>query len=176
MMLTGKARGAPVRWRLLPAASHCSRLPLGQNSNTEEGNVSRAINIRRPRSLCAVCLQRRACAKLPRIGVKIRTLTLELRKQHKLAGDVKGALVTAVTAGSPAKEQGIVVGDVIVEAGAKPVVAAKDVASQIAAATAAGNDKIALRILTAKGERREVTVGLEKRPADGSKSFVPGPK
>jgi len=112
----------------------------------------------------------------PRIGVKIRTLTLELRKQHKLAGDVKGALVTAVTDGSPAKAQGIVVGDVIVEAGAKPVVAAKDVASQIAAATAAGNDKIALRILNAKGERREVTVGLEKRPADGSKSFVPGPK
>jgi hypothetical protein len=32
----------------------------------------------------------------PHIGVKIRTLTLdELRKQHKLAGDVKGALVTA---------------------------------------------------------------------------------
>jgi len=64
-------------------------------------------------------------------------LTLELRKQHKLAGDVKGPLVTAITAGSPAKEQGIVVGDVIVEAGAKPVAAAKDVARQIAAATAA---------------------------------------
>jgi serine protease Do len=112
----------------------------------------------------------------PRIGVKIRTLTLELRKQHKIASDVKGALVTAVTAGSPAKEQGIAVGDVIVEAGAKPVAAAKDVASQIAAATAAGKDKIALRIVNAKGERREVTVGLEKRPAEGSKSLLPGPK
>ena len=112
----------------------------------------------------------------PRIGVKIRTLTLELRKQHKIAGDVKGALVTAVTPGSPAREQGIVVGDVIVEAGAKPVAAAKDVASQIAAATEVGKDKIALQIVNAKGERREVTVGLEKRPAEGSKSFVPGPK
>lgn len=112
----------------------------------------------------------------PRIGVKIRTLTLELRKQHKLAGDVKGALVTTVTAGSPAEEQGIVVGDVIVEAGTKPVAAAKDVASQIAAATAAGNDKIALRIQNAKGERREVTVRLEKSPAGGSKSLLPGPK
>ena len=109
----------------------------------------------------------------PRIGVKIRTLTLELRKQHKIAGDVKGALVTAVTPGSPAREQGIAVGDVIVEAGAKPVAAAKDVASQMA--TAAGKDKIALRIVNAKGERREVTVGLEKRPAEGSKSLLPGP-
>jgi S1-C subfamily serine protease len=91
-------------------------------------------------------------------------LTLELRKQHRIADDVKGALVTAVTPGGLAREQGIVVGDVIVEAGA------------IAAATAAGTDKIALRILNAKGDRREVTVGLEKRPAEGSKSFVPGPK
>ena len=111
----------------------------------------------------------------PYIGVKIRTLTPELRKQHKVAGDVKGALVTAVTPGSPAKEKGILVGDVIVEAGAKPVAAAKDVASQIAAATAAGNDKIVLRIVNAKGERREVTVGFEKRPAEGSKSTLPGP-
>ena len=62
----------------------------------------------------------------PYIGVKIRTLTPELRKQHKVAGDVKGALVTAVTPGSPAKEKGILVGDVIVEAGAKPVAAAKE--------------------------------------------------
>ena len=112
----------------------------------------------------------------PRIGVKIRTLTLELRNQHKIPADVKGALVTAVTPGSPAREQGIVVGDIIVEAGAKPVAAAKDVASQIAAATEVGKDKIALQIVNAKGERREVTVGLEKRPAEGSKSFVPGPK
>jgi serine protease Do len=112
----------------------------------------------------------------PHIGLKIRTLTLELRKQHKLAGDVKGALVTAVNPGSPAKEKGIVIGDVIVEAGGKPVAAAKDVASQIAAATAAGNDKILLRIVNAKGDRRDVTVGLEKRPAEGSKSLLPGPK
>jgi serine protease Do len=112
----------------------------------------------------------------PHVGVKIRTLTPELRKQHKVAGDVKGALVTAVTPGSPAKEKGILIGDVIVEAGAKPVAAAKDVASQIAAATAAGNDKIVLRIVNAKGERREVTVGLEKRPAEGAKSILPGPK
>src|SRR6476620_10976374 len=57
----------------------------------------------------------------PRIGLKIRTLTIDLRKQHKLPDDVKGVLVTAVTAGSPAQEKGIVSGDVIVEAAGKPV-------------------------------------------------------
>jgi S1-C subfamily serine protease len=44
----------------------------------------------------------------PRIGLKIRTLTIDLRKQHTLPDDVKGVLVTAVTAGSPAQEKGIV--------------------------------------------------------------------
>ena len=48
---------------------------------------------------------------------KIRALTLELRNITS-SNDLKGPLVTAVTLGSPAKEQGIVVGDVIVEAGA----------------------------------------------------------
>jgi S1-C subfamily serine protease len=153
----------------------CPRLPLDQNSIRRKAmSRARSISVVLALFVLFACGAARA-QDSPRIGVKIRTLTLELRKQHKL-GDVKGALVTAVTAGSPAKEQGIVVGDVIVEAGAKPVASAKDVASQIAAATAAGNDKIALRILNAKGERREVTVGLEKRPAEGSKSLVPGPK
>src|SRR5262245_52076550 len=118
----------------------------------EEANVLRATNNYPSRSLCAVRLRLRAGARPPRIGVKIRTLTLELRKQHKIADDVKGAIVTAVTPGSPAREQGIVVGDVIVEAGAKPVAAAKDVASQITAATGAGKDKN--RIANCECERR----------------------
>src|SRR6266576_3873031 len=71
----------------------------------------------------------------PRIGLKVRTLTAELRKQHNLPGDLKGALVTAVTAGSPAQEKGIVAGDVIVEAGGKPTDTAQAVAKTIAGAS-----------------------------------------
>jgi hypothetical protein len=41
----------------------------------------------------------------PHIGLKIRTLTLELRKQ--IMGDAKGALVTAVNLGSAAQEKGL---------------------------------------------------------------------
>jgi serine protease Do len=112
----------------------------------------------------------------PRIGMKIRTLTLELRKQHNLPGEVKGVLVTAVNPGSPAQEKGIVAGDVIEEAGGKPVAAAKDVANQITAATASGKDTILLRVMNPKGERRDVTVAIAKRPTEGSGPLLPEPR
>ena len=108
----------------------------------------------------------------PRIGVKVRTLTVELRKQHKLPEDAKGALVTAVTAGSPAQEKGFVAGDVIVEAAGKPVDTAQTVAKSIAAAS----ESIALKVMNSKGERRDVTVPVAKKPAGGSAPILPGPK
>ena len=108
----------------------------------------------------------------PRVGVKIRTLTAELRKQHKLPEDTKGALVTAVTAGSPAQEKGIVAGDVIVEAAGKPVDTAQAVAKSIAAAS----ESINLKVVNSKGERRDVTVPVVKKPAGGSAPILPGPK
>jgi hypothetical protein len=43
----------------------------------------------------------------PHIGIKIRTLTLELRKQHKLAEDLEGALVTAVILAVRLKKRGL---------------------------------------------------------------------
>lgn len=110
----------------------------------------------------------------PHIGLKVRTLTADLRKQRKLPDDAQGALVTAVTPGSPAKEKGIAPGEVIVEAGGKAVADAKEVASQIAVASASGS--IMLRVMDAKGGRREVSVPIEKRPAQSSKSLLPGPK
>ena len=116
------------------------------------------------------------CAQeAPHIGIKVRTLTADLRKQHKLPDDAKGALVTAVNSG-PAKEKGIVAGDVILEADGKPVGSAKDVANRIAAISASGAGTIALRVMNEKGERREVTVAIEKRSPEGSKSGLPGPK
>jgi S1-C subfamily serine protease len=112
----------------------------------------------------------------PHIGLKIRTLTAELRKQRNLAGDVKGALVTAVNPGSAAHEKGIVVGDIIVEAGGKPIASVKEVASQIAAAVGSHADTILLRVMDGKGDRRNVTVAIPKRPTEGSPLILPGPK
>lgn len=104
----------------------------------------------------------------PRIGLKIRTLTAELRKQHNLPDDVKGALVTSVTAGSPAQEKGIVAGDVIVEAGGKPTDTAQAVAKTIAGAS----DSISFKVVNSKGERRDVTVTVPKKSAP----ILPAPK
>ena len=104
----------------------------------------------------------------PRIGLKIRTLSAELRKQHKLPEDVKGALVTGVTAGSPAQEKGIVTGDIIVEAGGKPADTAQAVAKTIAGASA----NITFKVVNSKGERRDVTVPVPKKSAP----ILPGPK
>jgi S1-C subfamily serine protease len=95
----------------------------------------------------------------PRIGLKVRTLSPELRKQHKFPADVKGALVTGVTAGSPAQEKGIVAGEVIVEADGKPVETAQAVAKSIASAS----ESISLKVANSKGERRDVTVPVPKK-------------
>ena len=109
-----------------------------------------------------------------RIGLKIRTLTAELRKQNNLPEATKGALVTAVTAGSPAQEKGMVAGDVIVEAGGKAVATAASVAKSIAAGTASGS--VSFKVMNSKGEQRDVTVPIPKKPAAGSAPIVPGPK
>jgi S1-C subfamily serine protease len=110
----------------------------------------------------------------PGIGLKIRTLTAELRKQNNLPEPTKGALVTAVTAGSPAQEKGIVVGDVIVEVGGKAVDTAPAAAKRITAAS--GSEGITFKVMNSKGELREVTVTVPKKPAAGSSAIVPGPK
>jgi len=109
----------------------------------------------------------------PHIGLKIRTLTAELRKERNLAEDVKGVLVTAVVPGSPAQEKGIVVGDVIVEAGGKPVATAKQLAKQIAAAPREGT--VLLQVLSPKGERRSLSIAIPK-PRTAPTELLPGPK
>jgi len=89
------------------------------------------------------------CAQeAPHIGIKVRTLTADLRKQHKLPDDARGALVTVVNS-SPAKEKGIVAGDVILEADGKPVGSA----NRIAAISASGAGTIALRVILLCGFR-----------------------
>src|SRR5262245_33000299 len=110
----------------------------------------------------------------PRVGLKIRTLTAELRKKNNLPEATKGVLVTAVTAGSPAQEKGMVAGDVIVEVGGKKVDRAQAVAKSIAAGSASGS--VSFKVVNSKGEHRDVMVPIPKKPAAGSSPIVPGPK
>ena len=110
----------------------------------------------------------------PRIGLTLGTVTAELRKQHNLSEDVKGALVTAVATGSPAQEKGIVVGDVIVEVGGKPVDTTQAIGRSVVAAAPSGS--VTFKVMNSKGERRDVTVPFPKKPAGGSAPILPGPK
>ena len=110
----------------------------------------------------------------PRIGLTLRTVTAELRKQHNLPEDVKGALVTAVATGSPAQEKGIVAGDVIVEVGGKPVDTTQAIGRSVAAASASGS--VTFKVMNSKGERRDVTVPVAKKPTGSSAPILPGPK
>jgi len=66
------------------------------------------------------------------------------------------------------------VGDVIVEAGGKPVDTAPAVAKTIAAASASGS--VTFKVVNSKGERRDVTVPLPKKTSGGSAPILPGPK
>ena len=78
---------------------------------------SRTLNLQVIASVLAVALLVFASpvkAQDSRIGLKIRTLTAQLRKQNNLPEASKGALVTAVAPASPAQEKGILAGDVIV--------------------------------------------------------------
>src|SRR6185503_19712232 len=95
----------------------------------------------------------------PHVGLKIKTLTPDLRKQHNLGADLKGALVTGVTAGSAAQVMGLSVGDVIVEVGGKPVATSKVLADKIAEARNSGAGSIVLAVV-GRGDRREVTLPI----------------
>jgi S1-C subfamily serine protease len=116
-----------------------------------------------------------AAQDAPHIGLKIPSLSPELRKERQLGEEIKGVLVTGVTAGSPAQGKGIVVGEVIAEAGGEQVRAPKDVAAQVAAKRASSDRAITLGVLNAKGQRREVTIELAKA-AIATKPILPGPK
>jgi serine protease Do len=64
-----------------------------------------------------------------RLGVALAPMTDELRQRFEVPMDVEGALVLEVESGSLAEREGIRPGDVIVQAGGKPVSKPADVVS-----------------------------------------------
>lgn len=108
--------------------------------------------------------QSAAPATVTTLGMTISTLTDELRTKFKTDEKVNGALVTEVAQDGPAAEKGVEAGDVILEAGGKPVAKAGDVSAAISAAEKAG--KTSVLLLTAKGgkdgETRFIALKLKK--------------
>jgi serine protease Do len=94
-----------------------------------------------------------------RLGVTLAPMTGELRKRFDVPGDVEGALVVEVESGSLAAREGIRPGDVIVQAGGKPVSNPADVVSVVRESNATDQDRVLL-LVNRKGDQRFVTVQL----------------
>lgn len=72
-----------------------------------------------------------------RIGVQVQPMTAELRKHFGAPGD-RGLLVTRVESQRPAGRAGLAVGDVIVEAGGRPMADSSDLVRVVAGVAAGG--------------------------------------
>jgi serine protease Do len=94
----------------------------------------------------------------------VSEFTDDLRKKYKTEDKLQGALVTEVAKDGPAVEKGIEAGDVIMEAGGKPVTSSADVSAAIEGATKDG--KASVLLLMAKGgkasETRFIALKLKK--------------
>lgn len=86
------------------------------------------------------------------LGMKISSITDELKTKYSLADDIKGAVVTEVTPDSVAADKMMAPGDVITEAGEKAVVGATDVSKAVDEAKAAGKGSVLM--LVAKGGKQ----------------------
>jgi serine protease Do len=98
------------------------------------------------------------------LGMTLSSITPELRDKYKIDEKVKGALITEVAQDGAAAEKGLEPGDVVLEAGGKPVEGAGDVSVAMEAAQKAG--KSSVLILAAKagkaGETRFIALKIKK--------------
>ncbi len=96
-------------------------------------------------------------SSLEKIGVEVQTLDRAARAHFEIDPDIDGVIVTAVEPGSPAADARLAAGDIIIEAGKKPVASISDLRDEIAGVAAGktillkvhrneGNRFVALRI------------------------------
>jgi serine protease Do len=98
------------------------------------------------------------------LGMTVSSLSDELRTKFKTDEKVKGALVTEVAKDGVASEKGVTAGDVIMEAGGKPVETSADVSAAVDNATKDGKASVLLLIAKAgkTGETRFIALKLKK--------------
>jgi serine protease Do len=92
------------------------------------------------------------------IGLKLSTLTADLRQKYGLDSKIKGVVVEEVDPQSPAAQKGIKPGDVIVEAAQEAVTDPDDVAASVDKVRKSGRKAVLLRVEDGKGDLRFVAV------------------
>lgn len=95
------------------------------------------------------------------LGMKLSSITPELKQQFEIAEDISGVVVTEVDANGSAAEKGILPGDVIVEVQQDAVSTPKQVLEKVDQMRK--NDKRSILLLLQRsGEKRFVAVRLDK--------------
>jgi serine protease Do len=98
------------------------------------------------------------------LGMTLTSINEEIRTKFKIDEKIKGAVITEVSKDGAAAEKGLEQGDVIMEAGGKPVEGASDISAAIGAAEKAGKSSVLM--LAAKGgkagETRFIALKIKK--------------
>ena len=95
------------------------------------------------------------------LGLDLADMSDELRQRHKIKPGVKGVVVTAVEADSPAAEKRLSTGDVIVEIAQEQVSTADEVQKRVEQLKKDGRKSALLLIANGEGELRFVAVSLQ---------------
>jgi serine protease Do len=105
-----------------------------------------------------------AAATVTTLGMTVSSLTEELRKKYSIAEKMAGAVVTEVAQEGAAADKRIEVGDVVVEAGGKPVIGAGDISVAIENAEKEGKSSVLLLIAKGgkEGETRFIALRIKK--------------
>jgi serine protease Do len=72
------------------------------------------------------------------LGVSVRAATAEDRARYNITGNERGVVVTAVVPGSDAAEKGVIVGDLILQAGGRGISSPQELNTAVDAARSAG--------------------------------------
>ncbi len=95
------------------------------------------------------------------LGLAAAAIDEQTREQFSLDADARGVVVTAVDPDGPAAEQGVRVGDRIVEVSQEPVSTPAQLAAKIKTAQSAGR-KVALLLVEGEGGMRFVAIRVGK--------------
>lgn len=94
------------------------------------------------------------------LGMTLSEITPELREKYGVAADVEGLIVQSVAPDSIAADKGMQEGDVITDAGQKPVASVEDLQAQVDAAIDAGRKSL-LMLVRRDGQPRFVVLTVE---------------
>jgi serine protease Do len=132
---------------------------VGLNTNRLEGGFYLALPADESLRNRVAALQRGESAERPRLGVGIAPSWVARRMRRAVGlADREGVLVREVEDGTPAAAAGVAEGDLIIEAGGRPIREPDDVYDALSAVESGGT--LSLRVVRGADERRiEVNLG-----------------